>query len=254
MSKKLLHIEWPMEVSKELQFLQTSKTSKVLLATVKSSMEDFHVKTSVLPALEKAWQESEVGFFLKSSDSLAKFDLDSFSWKTSQLSLFEDSTELQWNLLRWGMIVDGQLYQPPQLEPITGEKDSSVLPTPTTVDSGSLFNRSASQNAADRPTLGAMAKFDSKSAGGGAEMKRNSPKLSALVKFRTPMNSDHKDRGVRKDGQQIQLQTQVGGQLNPMWVEWLMGLPLGWTELKPLGMESCPCKQEQPLNISGEFN
>lgn len=22
-----------------------------------------------------------------------------------------------------------------------------------------------------------------------------------------------------------------GGQLNPMWVEWLMGFPLGWTDL-----------------------
>ena len=23
----------------------------------------------------------------------------------------------------------------------------------------------------------------------------------------------------------------VGGQLNPTWVEWLMGFPLGWTDL-----------------------
>ena len=26
----------------------------------------------------------------------------------------------------------------------------------------------------------------------------------------------------------------VGGSLNPTWVEWLMGWPLGWTDLKPL--------------------
>jgi len=25
-----------------------------------------------------------------------------------------------------------------------------------------------------------------------------------------------------------------GGQLNPNWVEWLMGWPIGWTDLKPL--------------------
>jgi hypothetical protein len=30
---------------------------------------------------------------------------------------------------------------------------------------------------------------------------------------------------------------QVHGQLNPMWVEWLMGWPLGWTDLKPLEMD-----------------
>ena len=27
------------------------------------------------------------------------------------------------------------------------------------------------------------------------------------------------------------LQSVAGGQLNPTWVEWLMGYPLGWTEL-----------------------
>ena len=27
------------------------------------------------------------------------------------------------------------------------------------------------------------------------------------------------------------LQSQIGGQLNPTWVEWLMGFPLGWTDL-----------------------
>lgn len=32
------------------------------------------------------------------------------------------------------------------------------------------------------------------------------------------------------------LVVQVGGQLNPNWVEWLMGFPIGWTALKPLGM------------------
>lgn len=42
--------------------------------------------------------------------------------------------------------------------------------------------------------------------------------------------------------QQVRLNTAVapeggkGGQLNPAWVEWLMGWPIGWTELKPLEM------------------
>lgn len=29
----------------------------------------------------------------------------------------------------------------------------------------------------------------------------------------------------------------TGGQLNPTWVEWLMGWPIGWTDLKPLVMD-----------------
>lgn len=27
------------------------------------------------------------------------------------------------------------------------------------------------------------------------------------------------------------------GHLNPEWVEWLMGRPIGWTDLKPLAMD-----------------
>ena len=35
----------------------------------------------------------------------------------------------------------------------------------------------------------------------------------------------------------LSLAAEVGGQLNPTWVEWLRGWPLGWTDLKPLEMD-----------------
>ncbi len=99
-----------------------------------SSPEVFHAKTSVLVALERAWQVSEAVFSLRLSDSLAKFDQSSFSWKTCQLSLFGGLTEFSWSSLRWGMIVDGQLTQPHQLEPITLENVGSFWPTPRASD------------------------------------------------------------------------------------------------------------------------
>jgi hypothetical protein len=42
------------------------------------------------------------------------------------------------------------------------------------------------------------------------------------------------DTGHRKDRYAqggTALSTQAGGSLNPTWVEWLMGFPLGWTDL-----------------------
>jgi DNA (cytosine-5)-methyltransferase 1 len=39
------------------------------------------------------------------------------------------------------------------------------------------------------------------------------------------------------------------GQLNPTWVEWLMGWPLGWTDLKPLEMD----RFQEFLQQHGEF-
>jgi hypothetical protein len=34
--------------------------------------------------------------------------------------------------------------------------------------------------------------------------------------------------------------TGVSGPLNPTWVEWLMGWPLGWTDLEPLATAKYP--------------
>ena len=45
----------------------------------------------------------------------------------------------------------------------------------------------------------------------------------------TPNTVDAKG-GTRNGPGQHQLCHEVGGQLNPTWVEWLMGFPLGWTD------------------------
>jgi DNA (cytosine-5)-methyltransferase 1 len=38
---------------------------------------------------------------------------------------------------------------------------------------------------------------------------------------------------------------ELTGPLNPEWVEWLMGWPLGWTDLKPLAMDKFREWQQQ---------
>jgi len=84
--------------------------------------------------------------------------------------------------------------------------------------------------------------------------------MEAVVKrmFPTPQASDNRDRGNMSNpsiqrriakGKQIMLSQSVdqnSGQLNPPWVEWLMGWPIGWTDLKPLETDKSHFVQ-QPL-------
>ena len=48
----------------------------------------------------------------------------------------------------------------------------------------------------------------------------------------TKENQNPRTPGTK--GTQTTLAIEAGGSLNPTWVEWLMGWPLGWTDLKPL--------------------
>ena len=77
----------------------------------------------------------------------------------------------------------------------------------------------------------------------------------------TPCNRDYK--GAVKSGKRItksgktqnygeQLPNVVGGQLNPTWVEWLMGWPVGWTDLKPLAMDKSLYVQQLHGSYSNE--
>ena len=61
--------------------------------------------------------------------------------------------------------------------------------------------------------------------------------VNHLQMFPTPQSRDWKGQGQRgsyPEGKKDCLPNAVqsGGQLNPTWVEWLMGYPTGWTDLK----------------------
>ena len=65
--------------------------------------------------------------------------------------------------------------------------------------------------------------------------------------FATPTARMWKDNGTSPaelNRNSETLAVQAGGNLNPMWVEWLMGWPLGWTDLKQLEMDKSPCVQQ----------
>ena len=63
---------------------------------------------------------------------------------------------------------------------------------------------------------------DAANDGGPSQMERSSLPLNAAVKWATPKAHPSGPDYARREN---------GGALNPTWVEWLMGFPLGWTDL-----------------------
>jgi len=123
----------------------------------------------------------------------------------SPLSLDGSSVEFCGTWPRSGIAWNGKAYRRQPLVPLTVETESSLWPTP--------YGLSANQGQGD---------------GEFGKAIRNS------VRWPTPKEQDSRcaswDRGKSNLGEVV-AGMNPGGQLNPTWVEWLMGFPLGWTDL-----------------------
>jgi hypothetical protein len=163
--------------------------------------------------------------------SLAKFDRDTFSWKTAQFSLLGGLAAYLQTWPSWGSMRNGESLE--RITPAlpTSESASGFWPTPSASDTA---NRQVSDSLHTTKTGSLKHR--------GKDGTLSQIRLSQVVKFRTPNASDaakwsHQTEAERvAKGQQVRLchQLGAGGQMNPQWVEWLMGWPLGWTDLKPL--------------------
>ena len=115
-------------------------------------------------------------------------------------------------------------------------KDSRMWPTPQahkTTRSGEIVNadgtpwdgiRKPHSKTSGRPITTALA---------DAVAMWGTPRASNGMKDKLRTISIDHDCRVRLEDQVAQMEG-AGGYLNPTWVEWLMGWPLGWTDLKPL--------------------
>lgn len=215
--------------------------------TLTCSVEDSRVRTSVTLATEKALTENAPAFGLSLLDSLARFDPDTSSWKTSQRCLVEGLDEFSETWPRAGMTRNGIAFQRQPLVPLTDVIDCGWLPTPTA--QGGENNKSASSGASVRPTLETMARKAQWPTPTASErdatpkrFMRGNLNLAAAVRWPTPRAADWKgasshtacvDRRIATGEANLpeSVQPSTPGQLNPTWVEWLMGYPLGWTDL-----------------------
>lgn len=162
------------------------------------SLQDSRASRSAQPVASEG-STTTAGCGPTSSESLARYSPDSSSWRTST-GLFEEGSELSpedWP--KWGSLRSGVISARPELERPTSVRDSSCsLPTPTAGDAKSSGSRNKE----------------------GSSAKEGTSLTDALV------------RGSSKTGRP---QSAEGVCLNPQFVEWMMGLPFGWTDCDASG-------------------
>ena len=93
---------------------------------------------AAFPARTSALEERATGSTVSGRDSgwkwpasWVKFDPLTSSWRTRQCSLLGGSGEFSETWPRWGLMRDGECWEPATLPPITNVKGSGLWPTPT---------------------------------------------------------------------------------------------------------------------------
>ena len=114
---------------------------------------------------------------------------------------------------------------------------------------GKSSNRGLAASAAMWPTPTVCGNYNRK----GASKTSGDGLATAVLKCATPTARDWRSGKASQathDKNSRPLSEQIGGALNPTWVEWLIGWPIGWTDLKPLETAKCPGVQPQPGECS----
>lgn len=162
-------------------------------------LEASHVKTSVLQDLEAVLTPNGAVFGENSTESFANYDHESQLWRTSQRSLLGGWVEFSGTWPRSGMTRNGIAFQRRPLAPITKETGYSLWPT---------TRKSMGEN------------------GVCWKRARSGEGLSNLECFIAWL-------WLREGNDPIS-----GFHVNPDWIEWFMGFPLGYTDVDAEDLET----------------
>jgi len=216
-----------------------------------SSVAVSPARTSALQEPGPVWRASAPVYGVITPALFANFDPASLSWKTSQRSLVEDLETFSETWPRSGITHGGTASRLPPLAPLTVATGSGLLPTPEASNTKATALRSGGRS--PRNFLGPLWPTPHASCGTGAGSGPNKTGglnlQTAVQMWPTPSSSMSKGSSpaslTRKDGRDRttdRLDHAVmaldGGQLNPEWVEWLMGFPPGWTACMTDGQKS----------------
>lgn len=183
-------------------------------------------KTSPSPARAQDSTEPARVFGPSTHDSLASFDPDTSSWRTSQLSLLGGLDEFSETWPRSGMTRNGTAYQRVPLAPLTGGIASGLWRTPQARGG----DRRGAQNGSERLAQGHSMGLSEQIVSPETWPTPRASDAKGAGDWRKPSTQKMADKSYL--GATVVLEAQTpGGQLNPTWVEWLQGFPLGWTEV-----------------------
>jgi hypothetical protein len=103
-------------------------------ALLMSYLEGFRAKTFQSQEKDRELMEKGQECGEKWQGSFVKFDPDTHSWKTHQHSLVKGLELFSETWPQWGLMQDGECWEQTLSEPLTGAKESGLLPTPLADD------------------------------------------------------------------------------------------------------------------------
>lgn len=181
---------------------------------------------------------------------LEKLSPDTVCWKTSQVSFLTNTLEpfLQswpragimqdgkcYRLLKWGRRIRGigsGYWLTPSTIRIEGGKDRMEKRAKYRESIGRHYVAGCLAEQINNkklwPTVSVKGNYNRK----GLSKTSGDGLVTAVKQWPTPREFCYKDSVI--DRNKGNLGEKVKGQLNPDWVEWLMGWPIGWSSIEPL--------------------
>lgn len=211
----------PMDYSRLSQFGLTCAALTVDAGEelLTSFLEAFRARTYQAPDPAPVSKERAPDSGKKWLESSVRYCRATSTWKTHQCLWAEDLHWSSASLPKWGMTRSGVLFQ----------RQISERPIGGTASGSSPGDRTRIW-----PTP-------------VASMSKGSSPKALTRRSGADRSNDRLDHAVM---------ALHGGHLNPTWVEWLMGWPSGWTDLKPLEMGRFRAWQQQHstvcIQVSGE--
>lgn len=230
---------WPDKTTGHSRLSRFGMTSEPLTETLGEELlmlfrEASRARTSAQPEAGLDLTGSAVDSGEKWPESFAKYDHATRLWRTRQFSLLGGLTEYSETWPKWGSMRNGECLERPMSERPTCESESGLWPTPTCGGGGQTLPEGTTptgKTPEGRKQTVCLERYVQ-------QVERKVwPTPTVAMAIGSPGGALTRKTGKSRENDRLDYAVEgdaKNGRLNPTWVEWVMGWPLGWTELQPL--------------------